>query len=135
MASFDFQLSKPPEDSRQRELWLQHAIGFILCQDVRVYAMQKIDQTLSDEAKGAASKSIDDALYGLMMVLDGITGALKNDDERVQLRVNAELISSANGEVVQSLDLMDGDGMCMGYHDWIENDYGNPPPFLESSND
>lgn len=129
MASFDFNLSEPPSDSRQRELWLQHAIGFILFQDVRDYALQQIDASLKDDEKPAAIKAINDAVYGLMMVLDGVTGSLSNESRRVNLRVLAELVDVETDEVVESLDLMDGDGMCMGYHGWIENDFGDAPPF------
>jgi hypothetical protein len=128
MATSDFQLSKPPTDSRQRELWLQHAIGFILFQDVREYALQQVDPLLSDESKVAATKAIDDAMYGMMMVFDGVTGALTNDAMRVNVRVVAELVDTQTDDVIDSLDLMDGDGMCMGYHGWIDNEFGDTPP-------
>ena len=129
MAAFEFNLSEPPSDPRQRELWLQHAIGFIIVQDVRDYALQQVDPLLSDDAKSAATKAINDAVYGLMMVLDGVTGCLSNESRRVNLRVFAELADVETDEVVESLDLMDGDGMCMGYHGWIENDFGDTLPF------
>ena len=129
MASFNFKLSEPPADSRQRELWLQHAIGFILFQDVREYALQQVDPSLNDDAKAAATKAINDAMYGMMMVLDGVTGALANASQRVNLRVMAQLVDTKAENVIDSLDLMDGDGMCMGYHGWIENDFGGAPPF------
>ena len=129
MAAFDFILSEPPSDPRQRELWLQHAIGFVLFQDVRDYALQQVDGSLKDDEKSAAIKAINDAVYGLMMVLDGVTGSLSNESRRVNLRVFAELVDVKTDEVVESLDLMDGDGMCMGYHGWIENDFGDNPPF------
>ena len=48
MATFEFNLSEPPSDSRQRELWLQHAIGFVLFQDVRNYALQQVDPLLNE---------------------------------------------------------------------------------------
>jgi len=129
MATTDYRLSTPPSDPRQRELWIQHAAGFILFQDMREYALQRIDPALSEEAQAAARKGIDDALYGLMMILDGVTGAIGNDTYRVNLRAAVELVETNSEEVTQSLDLMDGDGMCMGYHGWIENDFGDPPPY------
>ncbi len=116
MAAFDFNLSEPPSDSRQRELWLQNVIGFILFQDVRNYALQQFDPLLKDDAKAAATKAINDAVYGLMMVLDGVTGMLTNESRRVNLRVFAELVDAKSDDVVESLDLMDGDGMGMRYH-------------------
>lgn len=134
MTAFDFKLSEPPSDSRQRELWLQHAIGFILFQDVRNYALQRIDPLLKDDSKAAATKAINDAVYGLMMVLDGVAGTLANESRRVNLRVLAELVDAKSNDVLESLDLLDGDGMCMGYHGWIENNFGDAPPFTVPPN-
>ena len=33
-----YKLTNPPNETRARELWLQHAAGFILFQDMRKYA-------------------------------------------------------------------------------------------------
>ena len=125
----DLRLTDAPDDYRSRELWLQHAIGHILFRDVRDYALRQLDPLLSPEAKAAATKAANDALYGLMMILDGVTGSLENDSSRVSLRVIAELTTKENSEVVHSVDLFNGDGMCMGYHGWQEGDFGEIPPF------
>jgi hypothetical protein len=129
MSTSDYQLSTPPTDPHERELWLQHAAGFILFQDMREYARQQIDPSLNDEARAAAEKGIDDAVYGMMMILDGVTGGLANDTNRVNLRVAVELASNTTDEPAATVDLFDGDGMCMGYHGWRENDFGDKPPF------
>jgi hypothetical protein len=47
MASWNFELADPPTDERGRALWLEHAAGFILFEDVRRYAMEKLDASLS----------------------------------------------------------------------------------------
>ena len=83
MSTADYQLWTPPTDPRERELWLQHVAGFILFQDMRDYARQQIDPSLTHEA-----------------------------------RVN--------------MDVLDGDGMCMGYHEWRDNDFGETMPFVSS---
>lgn len=124
----ELRLTDAPADSRSRELWLQHAIGHILLRDVRDYALQCMDPSLAPEARAAATKAANDALYGLMMVLDGVTGALQNDSSTVSLRVTAQLTTTETDEVVYSLDLCEGDGMCMGYHGWLEGDFGKNPP-------
>jgi hypothetical protein len=56
MTTTEFQLSQTPNDPRQRELWLQHAVGFILFQDVREYALQQLEPSLTDDSKAAATK-------------------------------------------------------------------------------
>ncbi len=125
MATSDFELAEPPEDARERELWLQHAAGFILFEDVRRYAVARVDPSLGPAAKAAALKAIDDAVYGLMMVIDGVTGALRHADLSVSLSVSVRL--ERDEEAIQQLDLFEGDGACMGFHSWREGDFGKHP--------
>lgn len=133
MPTSEFRLSQSPDDPRQRELWLQHAMGFILIEDVRNYALQQLDPSLGEDAREAATKAINDALYGMAMVMDGVTGALQNEKQQVNLRLAVDLVDRQNGKVIESLDLSDGDGVCMGYHGWIDGDYGGVPPFEKKS--
>ena len=130
MATWNHKLAKAPTGERALELWLQHAAGFILFEDVRRYAMEQIDPAASAEAREAVEKGIDAATYGLMMVLDGVSGALSNASTRVELRVVARLVESGKSgdeSVLAEVDLADGDGMCMGYHGWLEGDFGEVP--------
>ncbi len=127
MASWQLELQIPPPGQRELELWLQHAAGRILFEDVRAYALERIEPTLSDEARTAARKGVDDALYGLMMVLDGVTGAIANEALQVELATQVKLTRRESREVVAEVDLEAGDGMCMGYHGWLDGDYGECP--------
>jgi len=130
MPTYHYQLAEIPEDKNARELWIQHAAGFIIFEDIRQEAIDKIDPNLSDEAKAAARKGIDDAVGGLMAVIDGVTGALKNDEAIVYLRTIVRLATlNENGKLTtqEELDLFDGDGMCMGFHGWLEGDFGTAP--------
>ena len=130
MATYNYQLAGPPESKRARELWLQHAVGFILFEDIRRYALDQIDPRLAPEARVAVQKGIDDAVYGLMMVIDGVTGALSNDSDQVELSIIARHVrKDQKGEsaVINELDLARGDGVCMGYHGWLKGDFGDDP--------
>jgi hypothetical protein len=98
MSTSDFVLGQPPHSEGRRELWLQHVAGFILFEDVRNYAVARLDPGLDATARAAALKAIDDAVYGLMTI-----------------------------ESIASLPLRDGDGMCMGFHMWCEGDFGRDP--------
>jgi hypothetical protein len=118
-------LAPPPPAGRTRELWLQHAAGAILFADVRDYARSRLDPKLGPEARDAAIKAIDDALYSVMMVADGVTGGLANATHRVALSVSVRL--EAKGKVVERLDLSDGDGVCMAFHGWKDGDFGASP--------
>ena len=130
MASHELKLTSSPVDEDQRELWLQHAAGAILFEDVRGYALDRMSSELSPEAKAAVRKGVNDALYGLMMLLDGVAGTLANESEQVELRVQIVRSSVESGDVLESLDTQDGDGMCMGYHGWLEGDFGEHPPHV-----
>lgn len=121
-------LTPVPEDPRDRELWLQHAAGFILFRDVREYAIKSIDRDLSAECREVVIKGIDDAVYGLMMVLDGVTGALSNQEQSVELGASVALRDKSTGKAIVDLRLSDGDGMCMGYHYWRDGHFGDLPP-------
>ena len=86
MSTEDFVLGPLPTSERRRELWLQHAAGFICFRDMRGYAIEKIDPGLDDKARAAALKAIDDTVYGLMMVVDGVSGGLRNTEYLVHLQ-------------------------------------------------
>jgi hypothetical protein len=127
MSTSHFTLGPLPAAERRRELWLQHAAGFILFEDVRGRAIRNLDPSLDAMAKAAALQAIDDTVYGLMMVLDGVTGGLGNAEYRVHLRTEVCLSHQGSREISGSLDLMQGDGMCMGYHGWLQGDFGKDP--------
>jgi hypothetical protein len=119
-------LASPPVDPRRRELWLQHVAGRILFDDVRGYAINQVDPALDARSKAAIETAIDSALYGLMMVIDGVTGTIRSSDYQVDLRMMARL-SDRHGErpqIIAQLDLAEGDGMAMGYHGWLSGDFG-----------
>ena len=117
-----YKLTNPPNEERARELWLQHAAGFILFQDMRKYAIDQIPNDTDDKTKEKVIKGIDDAVYGLMMIMDGVTGSLRNDEYSVTIENVIKL--ERNGETIQEINTFNGDGMCMGYHGWRENDFG-----------
>ena len=93
--------------------------------------MEQLAPNLSEESRAAAVSSIDDTLYGVMMVIDRVTGTLSNSTERVDLQVVARLLrhrqSDDAPEVLAHVDLAEGDGMCMGFHGWRDDDFGKLP--------
>jgi hypothetical protein len=130
MATWQLELGEAPAEPRARELWMQHAAGFILFEGVRGYAMERVDPALTGEARAAVQKGIDDAVYGLMMVIDGVTGGLSNSSHTVSIDFIVRLAArreSGSGEMLSEVDLRHGDGMCMGYHGWIDGDFGKNP--------
>ena len=130
MATWQHELVDPPAEPRARELWLQHATGFILFQDVRRYAMERVDPALPEGVRAAVQKGVDDAVYGLMMVIEGVTGGLSNARHTVSIDFIARLATRGDlgqGGVLSEVNLRQGDGMCMGYHGWLGGDFGKHP--------
>jgi hypothetical protein len=123
--SHEFKLGATPVDADRREIWMKHAAGFILLEDVHGYALSRLDPNLSPSERRAAVTAIDETLYGLMMVLDGVTGALQDSERSI---VTKTVIHLRGGDaVLAEVDASEGDGMCLGYHRWIEGDFGADP--------
>ncbi len=65
-----------------------------------------------------------------MMIIDGQTGEISNKNHAVSIDFIARLLGNQgpeNSEILLEIDLREGDGMCMGYHGWLNGDYGEPP--------
>ncbi|SDI99918.1 hypothetical protein [Chryseobacterium jejuense] len=117
------ELINPPSDERDRELWMQHGAGYIVFENIRKYAINKIPSEADNILREAHIKAIDNTIYGMMMQMDGIFDSLENENYRLALQTNIVLYKDE--EVIEELNTLDGDGMCMGFHGWIENDFGS----------
>ncbi|MCA5005247.1 hypothetical protein [Sphingobacterium bovistauri] len=115
-------LVNPPEKERAKELWMQHGAGFLVFENIRKYALDKINPETDETTKAQIIKGINDTVYGLMMQMDGVFDPLENEQYRLELQSNIVLFK--NEEVVEVINTLDGDGMCMAYHDWLEGDFG-----------
>ena len=115
-------LTNPPEHERSRELWMQHAAGFICFESMRNYAVERIPADTDEQTRSKILTGIDDAIYGLMMMMDGVTGTLRNDE--YILRIDTSILLAKEGKIIQEINTLEGDGMCMGFHGWKEGDFG-----------
>jgi hypothetical protein len=82
---------------------------------------------LEDSVRAETIKGINNAIYGLMMILDGVSGKLKSPDLTVSLETKVVLSKKDDyGEdlIIHEVNLREGEGMCMGYHKWLEGDFG-----------
>jgi hypothetical protein len=140
MAKRRFELADPPSDPRRRELWLQNLAGFIIFRDMRDRAIQRLDASLTPDARTAAVRAIDDTVYGLMEIVDGFSGSVVGRAGEVDLRLVVRWLPPAdernNDQPNMTIDLFEGDGMGMGYAGWIEDDFGQDPIVIpvESTN-
>ncbi|MBS9774562.1 MAG: hypothetical protein KGV59_05330 [Tenacibaculum sp.] len=122
-------LKNPPENKENRELWLQNVAGVLIFNNIREYAISRINKEITKEQKSEIIKGIDDAIYGLMMMMDGVTGELKN--EKYSVRIEHKIILEEYEKRILELNTLNSDGMCMGFHAWKENDFGEFEIFEE----
>lgn len=118
-------LHNPPEEERAKELWLQNALGLLIFENTREYAIERIPNHLSDGQKEIVINGINDAVYGMLMMLDGVTENFSNDEYTVKLA--SQFVLEKNSNPIMAINSLDSDGMCMGFHDWLENDFGDAP--------
>jgi hypothetical protein len=60
-----------------------------------------------------------------MMVIDGVSGALREGTRALDLDVRVRL---RDGDTtLAELPLREGDGMCMGFHSWLNESFGEDP--------
>jgi len=119
----EFALANPPAEARSLELWLQHSAGFIFFEKVRAAGLATLAPDAPEEIRAAVELAVDATTYALMMQIDGVSGGLRGGDSKVALTFGVDLIK--NDAVVAKVDLRDGDGMCMGFHLWIDGDFGS----------
>lgn len=117
------ELANPPSNVRDRQLWMQHAAGYIVFENIRKYAIDRIPAEIDEALRETHLKTINNTIYGMVMQMDGIFGVLENENYRLDLQTNIVLYK--DDKVVEELNTLDGDGMCMGFHGWIENDFGS----------
>ncbi len=117
-----FPMANPPSEPRALELWMKHAAGFLLFEKVRAAGLATLEQDASSDLRTAVELAVDATMYALMAQIDGVSGGLSSADQELHLTFGVELIN--NGATLAELDLRGGDGMCMGFHGWSDNDFG-----------
>ena len=99
--------------------------------DARNFAYERIPADVSPDARRIAEEAVFNALYGVMMILDGVTSN-PLDPEPTEHRAQYVLLSQIcdfAGNVLETFELApDGDPLCMGIHMWMEGEFGSYLP-------
>ena len=81
---------------------------------------------MPEAVRGDAEKLVDDALYAVMQILDGVVSPIGNDQVAIELVLSARLRDKVSGEVTEVVELgANGEGLCMGFAGWVEDDFGS----------
>lgn len=102
---------------------MQHGAGYIVFENIRKSAISKIPPEADNTLRDAHLAAIDNTIYGMMMQMDGIFGSLENENYRLICKPILSFIKMAKW--LKDSNTLEGDGMCMGFHGWIENDFGS----------
>lgn len=114
-----------PEDSSERCLWMQSMTGLMLMTRVRQSVITDLPADLGDVARAAACKAVDDTLYSLMMLVDGIFAPVRDTAGKIGFEVDlvGRLVEPETGRVLHTESLHDGEGACAWLVGWLEGDY------------
>jgi hypothetical protein len=94
--------------------------GRHLAEGARDYALERIPEATSEAVRAVAKQAVLDALYGVMTVLEGSPSI--DADHRIQYVLSARIRRGST--TLETIELSpDGDGLCMGFHSWLNEDF------------
>jgi hypothetical protein len=72
---------------------------------------------------------VDSALYAVVQILDGVIDPIRNDQLDLEFALLARLRETSSGSTVDEVELgPSGEGLCIGFHAWVEGDFGSATP-------
>ena len=112
--------SEWPREPHRRWVAAGNAFGAHLVAAAIDYAVGRIPAGADSAARELAAKAARDAVYGAMMLLDGVASSDLGRDGRVQYVLLSRVLARSSGAVVEEVELAPGgDGLCMGFHGWV----------------
>lgn len=118
--------SKWLRDEHSRWIMAGHTFGRHLMAAARDYAFERIPASATAKERELAEKAALDAIYGMMMLLDGVAVSKIDKTHTASYVLLSRIFATGKSQPVEEFELApDGDGLCMGFHDWIEDDFGN----------
>jgi hypothetical protein len=122
-----FEIGQLPEDEHARLIHLSNAFGRFMFDIVRGAAREGA-KSIPDSHRPSVESLLDDQLYAVLQVLDGVTMPIGNDQVRLEFVLQARLRDSSDPSVVEVVELgPNGEGLCMGFQGWREGDFGGVP--------
>jgi hypothetical protein len=116
---------KWPKEQHARWIKFGHTFGRHLMESARDYAFQRIDPSASAKSRALAEKAALDAIYGVLMLFDGIPLNKIGPSHAIDYALLARVREHPDGDnPVEVVELAPrGDGLCVGYHMWVDGEY------------
>ncbi len=79
----------------------------------------------ASEVREAAKQAALDAIYGMLMLLDGVADSKIDKSHAASYVLASRIRKSGQSQPVEEFELApEGDGLCMGFHGWVADDFG-----------
>jgi hypothetical protein len=113
------------DDVRNRELEAQNTFGMHLFMHVRDAAIERIPVTANPECRSAAVRAIDDTIYLMLALLDGVPARSVGPEAVAEYVLNVR-IKRKGLKAAETFELSPGgDGLCMGFAGWRDGNFGD----------
>jgi hypothetical protein len=103
-----------------------HSFGHLLFANAKTHALAHLPSRATDAERRIADDAVTNALYGLMMIIEGVDGLPVSAGHRVEFALTARVrrIEPAS-EIVEQYELgPDGEeSACMGFHLWAAGEF------------
>jgi hypothetical protein len=121
-------LGRIPEDEHARLIYLSNVFGRLFVEMARSPAHERA-ALLPQEVRQEVISIVDSALYAVVQILDGVIDPIRNDQLDLEFALLARLRETSSGSTVDEVELgPSGEGLCIGFHGWVERDFGSATP-------
>jgi hypothetical protein len=115
---------RPDPTRRWRDAF--HTFGHLLMAHARDDALEQIPAKVSDETRTIAMKAAVDALYNVMMILEGVVSAQGDESHKIDFALIARVRKREEPyDVIEEFELApEGEEpVCMGFHFWTDGNF------------
>jgi hypothetical protein len=101
-----------------------HTFGHLLMSHARDDAIGRIPAKATKETKEIAAKAAENALYNVMMILEGVVGVPSDGKHNLEFALMLR-VKDRKDKLVEEFELApEGDEpACMGFHFWTDGDF------------
>ena len=119
--------SEWPTNPRTRWVQAGNTFGRHLMDAAKEYAFDRIPKSIPAADREIVQRAALDAIYGMMMLLDGVADSEIDEAHRIEYVLLARVREiSESYDAIEEFELApEGDGLCIGFHGWVEDDFGN----------
>jgi len=115
---------RPDPVERWRDAF--HTFGHLLFTHTLNSVIAELPQSTTPEARVVATKAASDALYNVMMILEGIVGTPADEAHTLEFALIARVLrSSSPHDCVEQFELAPNgeESACRGFHLWSEGNF------------